>query len=425
MNSLSRGIAALCVLVAPVGAQMSMAPNPLDISMNRSGSGTTWTPDALTLPSVHFMRGNWDLMVHGFVFGQYTDQGGPRGDSQFGSLNWGMFMATHELAGGRFSFRTMVSLDPLTVGGKGYPLLLQNGETYNGAPLVDRQHPHDLLKELAVSWERAVSSSLGVSLYAGASGEPALSPVAFMHRQSGMDNPFAPLGHHWQDATHISYGVVSGGFFGRKWKLEGSVFNGREPDEDRWDLDLGALDSYSGRITINPSANWSATAGYGYLNEVEGPGESTHRITGSILHGKQLGDSGQVATTLVIGANSHDGLTTTMSLVEAEAVFDPRNTLFGRAEFGTKTSDDFAIPLSSPIQEYDIQAVTAGYIRELFSARKVTLGLGVMGTINHVPAALETRYGSQSPKAFTVFLRLRPKLEPAGSMAGHAHHMAP
>ena len=423
MTSISKGLAALCLFIAPAGAQMTMAPDPLGVTMNRGGSGTTWTPDALTLPSVHFMRGNWDLMVHGFVFGQYADAEGPRGDSQFGSLNWGMFMATHELAGGRFSFRTMLSLDPWTIGERGYPLLLQNGETYNGgAPLVDRQHPHDFWKELGVSYERAMSKSVGISLYAAPAGEPALSPVAFMHRQSAMDNPFAPLGHHWQDASHISYGVLTGGVFGSKWKLEGSIFNGREPDEYRWNIDLDALDSYSGRVTINPTQNWSATLGYGYLNEVEEPNEAIHRVVGSVLHGAQIGAEGQVATTLVVGANSHHSLTTTMSLLESEAVLDGRNTLFARAEVGTKTSDDFAIPLSSPIEKYGIQAMSVGYIREIVKVKRATFGLGLMGTINHVPSALEARYGSQSPKAFTAFVRLRPTLVRPSAMAGHAHH---
>ena len=33
----------------------------------------------------------------------------------------------------------------------------------------------------------------------------------FMHRPSAADDPFAPLGHHWQDATHEAFGVVTTG----------------------------------------------------------------------------------------------------------------------------------------------------------------------------------------------------------------------
>ena len=243
--------------------------SPLGISMDRMGSGTSWIPDAVTLPSRHTMAGSWEIMLHGFVFLQYDKQSGPRGDDQFGSLNWGMLMASRPLAGGRFQTRMMLSLDPATVCNRGYPLLLQTGETYRGQPLYDRQHPHDFWMEVGALYERELTSSLAWSLYVAPSGEPALSPVAFMHRPSAMDDPVAPLGHHWQDATHISFGVLTAGLFGRKWKLEGSLFNGREPNEKRWDFDRMRLDSYSGRVTVNPDSQWSLALGYGFLKSPE------------------------------------------------------------------------------------------------------------------------------------------------------------
>src|SRR5688572_19638514 len=243
-----------------MGDTTRMVMSPLGVSMDRLGSGTTWIPDAVTVPSARFMTGGWDLMLHGFIFGQYNKQGGPRGDAQFGSLNWGMFMASREVAGGRFQARTMLSLDPATVTARGYPLLLQSGEAHEGEAIRDRQHPHDFWMELGVMYERPVSENLALSFYAAPSGEPALGPAAFMHRPSAMDNPFAPLGHHWQDATHISFGVLTAGVFGRTWKLEGSIFNGREPNEERWDFDEINLDSYSGRLTVNPDSNSSKTA---------------------------------------------------------------------------------------------------------------------------------------------------------------------
>src|SRR6185436_5398667 len=181
-------------------------------------------PDAVPIPSKQFMLGAWDVMAHGYVFAQYNKQSGRRGDDQFGSLNWGMIMASHGLAGGRLQARTMLSLDAATVTAKGYPLLLQSGETFDGQPIADRQHPHDFFMELGVLYERALAGPVGFSLYAAPSGEPALGPVAFMHRPSSIDIPAAPLGHHWQDATHISFGVVTAGLFTRQWKLEGSAF---------------------------------------------------------------------------------------------------------------------------------------------------------------------------------------------------------
>ena len=175
---------------------MSMMIDPLGVSMERMGSGTTWIPDAVSLPARHVMSGSWLLMLHGFGFLQYDKQGGPRGDEQFGSLNWAMLMASRDLLGGRFQARTMLSLDPATVSSQGYPLLLQTGESHRGQPLHDRQHPHDFWMELAVMYDRALSRSFGVTVYAAPSGEPALGPVAFMHRPSAMDNLAAPLSHH-------------------------------------------------------------------------------------------------------------------------------------------------------------------------------------------------------------------------------------
>ena len=237
--------------------------------MDRMGSGTTWIPDAVSLPARHMMAGRWNVMLHGFAFAQYDKQGGPRGDDQLGSLNWAMLMVSRDVAGGRFQARTMLSLDAATVTPRGYPLLLQTGESYQGQPLHDRQHPHDFFMELGVLYERPLTSSLGISLYAAPSGEPALGPVAFMHRPSAMDNLVAPLSHHWQDATHICFGVLTAGLFGHRWKLEGSVFNGREPDAKRWNFDRLRLDSYSGRFTVNPSDHLSIAVGYGYLKSPE------------------------------------------------------------------------------------------------------------------------------------------------------------
>ena len=393
------------------GHAMRMTPSPLGVPMERMGSGTTWIPDAVSLPARHFMAGPWELMLHGFLFGQYIKQNGPRGDDQFGSLNWAMFMASRELAGGRFQARTMLSLDPATVTNRGYPLLLQSGETVNDEPIVDRQHPHDFWMELGVLYERSITNTLGLSLYAAPSGEPALGPVAFMHRPSAMDDPVVPLGHHWQDATHISFGVLTAGLFGRHWKLEGSAFNGREPNEKRWDFDEMRLDSYSGRLTINPDSQWSLAAGYGYLKSPEAltPDESVHRLTASILHGRKLGTHGQWATTTVWGMNTHEGERSHALLLESEAILDRSNTILGRAEIVQKSAAELVLGAAfDPEETFDVGAVSLGYIREVMRVRGATIGLGVRGTMNFVPSSLETAYGSRTPTGVLVFVRLRP-----------------
>ncbi|HET9636363.1 MAG TPA: hypothetical protein VFP26_10580 [Gemmatimonadaceae bacterium] len=400
-----------------------MMIEPAGVSMDRMGSGTTWIPDAVTLPSRTRMLGNWMIMSHGFLFAQYDHQSGERGDDQFGSLNWLMVMATRDLARGRFQARTMLSLDPLTVTNRGYPLLLQSGESYKGQPLHDRQHPHDFFMELGAIYQRPITKSLAWSIYAAPSGEPALSPVAFMHRPSGMDNLTAPLGHHWQDATHVSFGVVTAGIFSHTWQLEGSVFNGREPDEKRWDFDPIRLDSYSGRITLNPNAHWSLAAGYGYLKSPEAlnPSESIHRITASALHGARIGADGQVATTLIWAANKLAGESLSNSLLlESEAILDRKNTLFGRTEFVQKSAEDLVV--ADPIvtskgvslpgfpasQRFNVSTAQLGYVREISRTHFATIGLGAAGTLNFVPALLEPYYGSRNPVGAFVFLRLRP-----------------
>ena len=386
---------------------------PLGIPMDRMGSGTTWIPDAVPLPAAHYVAGSWDLMLHGWFFLQYDVQGGPRGDEQFGSLNWAMLMASRPFAGGRITGRSMLSLDPATVTGRGYPLLVQTGETWQGQELVDRQHPHDFWMELAAQYERALSPALGASLYVAPSGEPALSPVAFMHRPSAMDDPVAPLSHHWVDATHISFGVVTLGLFGRRWKLEGSAFNGREPDEERWGFDELRLDSWSARLTLNPDRHWSFSLGHGYLKSPEAlaPAESVRRSTAAAMYGRSLGGRGQLAASLIWGRNAHqDGDASHALLLEGEAI-SGKNTVMARAELVEKSAEDLALPAGpggfAPDSVLRVGALSLGYIRELGRTRGASLGVGVRGTMNVVPAALEPVYDSRRPLGAFVFLRVR------------------
>ena len=409
---------------SPLGAQdhaMPMAPGapammttPLGIPMTRMGSGTTWIPDASPIPTGMARAGSWELTWHGFVFAQYDRQGGPRGDDQLGSLNWAMLMASHPLAGGMLQLRTMLSLDPATVTRRGYPLLLQSGESFEGTGLHDRQHPHDFWMELGALYLRAVAPNLGVELYAAPSGEPALGPVAFMHRPSAVDDPTAPIGHHWQDATHVTFGVLTAGVFGRKWKLEGSWFNGREPDDDRWDFDLRRPDSWSGRLTLNPTAHWSATVGYGYLRSPEAgePDLPQRRLVASLLHGRALGSTGRLATALVYGMNRKPGEPATHSvLAEAEAILGEGNTVSGRFEVVEKTAEDLV--LDEPYlamadgRSFRVGSASLGYIREVGRTHGVTAGVGVRGTINFVPAGLAAVYGSDNPLGAMLFVRLR------------------
>jgi len=214
----------------------------------REASGTSWQPESSPMEGRHFMYQGWDVMMHGYVFGIYDHQGGKRGDDKGFSTSMFMLMADRKLPVGTVGYRSMYSLDPL-MGKRGYPLLFQTGETYDGIhPLIDRQHPHDFFMEEALTYNLPLSEESSLFGYFGLPGEPALGPPAFMHRFSAMDNPEAPLGHHWLDSTHITFGVVTLGYVLDKFKIEGSVFRGREPNENRWDMESPKLDSYSSRL---------------------------------------------------------------------------------------------------------------------------------------------------------------------------------
>lgn len=406
------------LLAARVPAQV-MAP----ASMARMGSGTSWIPAAVGLPGRHLTLAGWGLMLHGAATAQLDQQDGRRGGTQFGSINWGMGMATHGLAGGQLTLRGMFSLDVLGVTPRGYPLLLQSGESYNGQPLHDRQHPHDVVMEAGALYDHPIAGPVSVEVYAAPVGEPALGPTAFMHRPSALDIPTAPIGHHWQDATHIAYGVVTAGLFTSRWKIEASAFNGREPDQDRWNIDPIRLDSYAGRISYEPSPQWAATASYGFLASPDAlsPQQSEHRITASLMRSVTFGRAGTWASTAVWGANAHSGVTRLANsvLVESEAVLDRRNTVFGRAEFVQKNADDLAVDptaLGVPAAHlFPVSAVSVGYMRDLTNWTRGTLGLGAMATVNAVPVVLQSTYGSRTPIGLMIFFRLRPL---AASMHG-------
>ena len=392
------------------GPDMSGAMDgPLGIPLARLGSGTSWMPDSSPMRAIHAMWRDWAVMLHGAAFVQYDDQRSDRGDTQAGIINWGMVMATRQVGAARLSLHGMVSLEPLTIGARGYPLLLQTGESYQGEPLHDRQHPHDAIMELAALIDQPIGSALAVELYGGLAGEPALGPVAFMHRPSADDDPLAPLGHHWQDATHVSFGVVTAGIFSRSVKLEGSVFNGREPDENRWDLDLRRLDSYSGRLTVNATGRLSLAGWYGFLASPEAlhPEESVHRFGASALYAGRGADGGTWSSALIWGANAHAGRVQNSVAAESNLELGRVNAVFGRAEYVRKSAEDLVLPGVDPDRQFDIASFVLGYTREVASAPGATIGIGGRATINVVPVEVGRFYGTRVPAGASIYLRIR------------------
>ena len=254
--------------------------------MSREGSGTSWLPDSSPMYAKMFMFDDNMLMLHGAIFPRYTNVSTRRGDDRIDAPNWFMAMFSHPLGDStQFGSRLMMSLDPLTEGGRGYPLLFQTGESWNGEALHDRQHPHDLFDELSFSLSQKFDHDLSAYIYFGYPGEPALGPPTFMHRPSAMDDPDAPLGHHWQDSTHVTFGVATAGLVWSNVKVEGSIFTGREPDEDRYNFDQPEFDSYSGRLSWSPARNLALQVSFGYIKSPEAidPELNRHRTTASAI----------------------------------------------------------------------------------------------------------------------------------------------
>jgi hypothetical protein len=395
---------------APIQMSMPMGPAaPLGISDSREGSGTSWLPDTSTMGGAMHEAGAWSLMWHGAAFLTATDANGPRGDHEIGSQNWLMGSAARAAGAGVLTLRAMVSLEPLTVGRCGYPDLLQTGELCRGEPIHDAQHPHDLFMEIAIDYRRALSHSLAFEIYGGPAGEPALGPVAFPHRPSAEGSPMAPISHHWLDSSHVSFGVVTGGLYGRRWKAEGSVFNGREPDDRRYGLDLAALDSYSGRLWWLPAPQWAIQVSAGRLKDAEatpeGSRESVTRTTASAAYHRLVG--GHLwATTVAWGRNVEEGRASNAFLAETTAEMSADGLLFARGEFTGKTSTELVLP-PSVTGDWTFPKVEVGYTRWLVRAAGMKWGVGAGAAVVLVPAQLSTTYGGRTPVQGSIFLTVR------------------
>ncbi len=382
-----------------------MGPHP----MTREASGTSWQPDSSPHEGVHFGAGDWSLMLHGNVTGIYDSQGGPRGDKQAFSTSMLMLMGSRPVGEhGTLAVRSMLSLDPL-IGARGYPLLFATGETADGRTgLVDRQHPHDLIMELAASYAYDLGDGRALSLYAGLPGEPALGPPAFMHRVSGMDIPEAPIGHHWFDSTHITFGVVTAGFEAATWKLEASAFKGREPDQHRYDFETPRLDSWSVRLFWNPIAALSLQASTGHLHSPEQlrPDENEQRTTLSATWSRPVGQRGNWAATVAAAAKHPlPGPTLYGWLAESTLAVDDRNTVIARAE----REDEAELFTDSDPRRgiYGVGKLSIGYFRTLRPAGHLAFDVGGLASAYAYPRALDASYGRGGIKSFLLFVRVK------------------
>ena len=371
----------------------------------REASGTAWQPDsseAMTGPML--MSSGWMAMAHASVNLVYDHQSGPRGDDKAFVSGMVMGMARHPLGNGTVQFRAMLSPDPI-MGPAGYPLLLATGETANGTtPLVDRQHPHDMLMELSASLSQNIGLKGSAFLYAGLPGEPAFGPPAFMHRESIEDSPEAPITHHWLDSTHISFGVVTAGLVLDRFKIEASRFNAREPDQHRWNIETGPLDSTSVRLSWNPTRTLALQGSWAHFIDPEQlePGVNQTRWSASALWADDVAPGWHTAATLAWGRKSSEGHSDDGAAAEASLKHGGW-TLFGRGEW----VENRELLGLTPSPAYKVGKISLGAIRDVAIADHLSLGAGAVVSLNFVPNALAPLYGSHDPTGMMAFVRLK------------------
>jgi hypothetical protein len=376
--------------------------------ISTAGSGTSRLPMHDQMPGLHFMAGDWMLMAHGYAWGTWDNQGGPRGSREAFVQSMAMLEAARPLSSALdLSLRAMLSADPL-MGRRGYPDLFATGETAHGLALVDRQHPHDLFMELSGRLDLKTGNDAHAFLYAGLPGEPALGPAAFMHRGSARFDPEAPITHHWFDSTHITYGVVTGGWQARHWQLEASGFKGREPNEYRYDIDAPKLDSWSVRATWMPSAAFSAEVSYGQLRspEVLHPEEDERRLIASASYSAH----GLDATVAFSRKQVVGDRVLPAWLAEATYAVTRRHAVFGRYERVRndelfERDEQLGLPAPLAGQPFDVNKFTAGYAYSLPVAPTLAVALGFAASAYAKPAALDAAYG-RHPHSLSIFAKL-------------------
>jgi hypothetical protein len=391
---------------------MPMDMSPSSTFLMGETSGTAFQPLSWPMPMIMKRAGSWSLMWMGQAFVVDTQQSGPRGGDKFYSTNWGMLSGVRSVGAGSLLLRAMVSLEPATITERRYPLLFQTGETAYGRPLVDAQHPHDLLMELSIQYARAIGDKVLWNVYYAPVGEPALGPVAYPHRASAMELPQATLGHHWEDSTHIADNVATFGVSFGKFRAEGSGFHGREPDENRWNLDFGRIDSWSARFSAAPNRNWTAQVSTGRLSHPEPlQAGDVQRTTASLEYVKSNVAAKAWASSIVWGQDYEKDRRRAINafLTETVVPLGTRNFVTGRYEWSQRDElfeNAQFVPQAIAGAAYSVNAFTGGYTRDVEVFRSVESGIGANISAYAIADALKPFYGSH-PWSVNVFLRLR------------------
>ena len=395
---------------------MRMPPqNFIEEIVGHTSSGTSAEPNSTPVSMLMTKKGPWMLMFHANVFVLDEQQSSPRGADRFFSTNWFMPMAQRKLGRGVFTARVMLSAEPATITDRRYPLLFQQGETAFGLPIADGQHPHNFLMEVAVLYELRLGAKSLLSLYAAPVGDPAIGPTAYPHRASALEDPVAALGHHQEDSTHIADDVITLGLTYRSARIEVSGFHGREPNENRWTITQGSIDSWSSRLTVQPGKNWSAQYSYARIKSPEAlfATEDQERMTASVMYNRPL-HFGNWASTLLWGRTRSlpDRSVFDSYLLESTVRFHKSNYAWTRIESVERSNELIAgeNPLPSGFEERPIgrvQAYTVGYDHDIGLVPHLASAVGAQVTAYGVPEALRAIYGSH-PAGFALFIRLRP-----------------
>lgn len=432
----STGLVALTLVLVTACSAMAQEPKPAEVhehvavtasllTPTREASGTAWLPAATPMYGVHRPWRGWDVRLNGIAFvqgiyepGDRHRTGGP-GTRQASGINWGMAMARRSVGAGRFGVRTMVSADPLTVPGCGTLNYLSVGEVCKGDGTHDRQQPHDLVMELSVDYDQPLQGEWRWQVYAALAGEPALGPPGYPHRASAMANPIRPMTHHWLDATHVAFGLVTVGIHNRLWKVEASAFKGREPDSSRLDLDLGAFDSVAGRLSFLPTDRLALQISAARLRDAATDfpfpsQDAATRITASAMYHVPLGADGIWATTAAYGANHARervaigilDATSQAVLLESSLTVASRHTVFGRVEVGDIPAHHLhAHEYSTSL--FVIGKLQLGYVRHLRTIKGLVPGIGGTAGLSIVSTELAPRYSGRTAPTFSVFFSLQ------------------
>jgi hypothetical protein len=384
--------------------------------LQHSGSGTSAEPGSTPTSMAMGHKNSWMLMFHASVFLLDTQQTGQRGGDKFFSTSWFMPMAQRKLGPGELTVQGMFSLEPATVTGERYPMLFEQGETAYGQPIVDGQHPHNLVMGLGAYYDLPLGKKTLLSFYAAPVGDPAIGPTAYPHRASAAENPVATLGHHQEDSTHVAYDVATVGLTYGIARVEASGFHGREPDEHRWQMQQSAIDSWSTRLTLQPGRDWSGQYSYALIHSPEQlfPAENQQRMTASVTYNRPLA-RGNWASTALWGRTRDlaESSKENSYLLESTLRFARSNYVWTRIENAGRSNEllysagrlpaNFAeMPLTH------VQGYTVGYDRDVKIAQHIESAVGAQVTLYGVGKPLQAIYGTD-PISLNVFVRLRVK----------------